>query len=115
MEGSFYLRTCIRNLQTEVGKGFMWNQRCPGQAGFLDILAQEIKSFQNTKQVQERFCFLKNVAPKYQSLRCWKETGEGKLFRINQQGKSDTLKLVCVSCECMHVCVHALSAVSDSL
>ena len=30
-----------------------------GQAGFLDILAQGIKSFQNTKQTQERSCFLK--------------------------------------------------------
>ena len=108
VEGSFYLRTCIWNLQTEVGKGFMWNQRCPGQAGFLDILAQEIKSFQNTKQVQERFCFLKNAAPKYQLLRCWKETVEGKLFRINQQGKSDTLKLVCA---CVCVCACTLSCV----
>ena len=65
VEGSFHLSTSNRNLQTAVGKGFMWSQRCPGQAGFLDILAQEIKSFQNTKQVQERFCFLKNVVLKY--------------------------------------------------
>ena len=30
---------------------------------------------------------------------------EGKLFRINQQGKSDTLKLVCALCMCVCVCV----------
>lgn len=47
VEGSFHLRTSIWNLQAAVGKGFMWSQRCPGQAGFLDILGQEIKSFQN--------------------------------------------------------------------
>ena len=75
-----------------------------GRLGSLTSWPKKWKAFKTQNKFRRDSVFLKNVVLKYPLLRCWKETVEGKLFRINQQGKSDTLKLVCALCMCVCAC-----------